>query len=100
VAAAAGTAALGLEWREHGTPEALARRWRAEQAGATQYWGATLQSWIDWAETIAGRDMRPHMARVTVLNWGGVRIVALPGEIFSATGIAIRDAIDGPAITL
>jgi hypothetical protein len=35
-----------------------------------------------------------------VLNWGGVRIVALPGEIFSATGIAIRDVIGGPAITV
>jgi hypothetical protein len=40
------------------------------------------------------------MARVTVLHWCGVRIVALPGEIFAATALSIRDAIRGPAMTI
>jgi hypothetical protein len=30
-----------------------------------------------------------------VLDWGGVPVAALPGEIFAASGLAVRDAFAG-----
>jgi neutral ceramidase len=45
-------------------------------------------------------ELAPWPARVSVLQWCGVRIVALPGEIFAATALRIRDAIDGPVVTI
>jgi hypothetical protein len=38
--------------------------------------------------------------RVSVLTWSGVRIVALPGEPFAATGLALRRKLPGPLFTL
>ncbi len=77
----------------------LARGWREEAARSSESWAAVLRSWVMWAETIAGRDVGPFATRVSVLRWAGLTIVALPGEIFAATGIAIRDAIAGPSMT-
>ncbi len=37
-------------------------------------------------------------ALVSVLDWSGVRLVALPGEQFAATGLALRAAIPGPLV--
>ncbi len=44
--------------------------------------------------------LAPWPARVSVLRWCGVRIVALPGEIFAATALHIRSAVDGPTVTI
>jgi len=46
------------------------------------------------------RELLPWPARVTVLRWCGVRIVALPGEIFAATALHIRGALNGPTLTI
>jgi hypothetical protein len=45
-------------------------------------------------------DFPAWPARVTVLRWCGVRIVALPGEIFAATALRIRRELDGPTVTI
>ena len=37
-------------------------------------------------------------ARVSVLDWPGVRLVALPGEQFAATALSLRTAVDGPLV--
>jgi hypothetical protein len=44
--------------------------------------------------------LAPWPARVTVLRWCGVRIIALPGEIFAATALHIRGALGGPTLTV
>ncbi|EIM30534.1 neutral/alkaline non-lysosomal ceramidase N-terminal domain-containing protein [Microvirga lotononidis] len=84
---------LGLERREMEAPEALAQRWHRERETADPARAALLSHWITWATEIAGHPLEPVEARVSVLNWGGVPIVALPGEIFAETALQIRQSI-------
>jgi len=81
---------LAFERREPATPEALAAQWRNERETAAPARAALLGYWIEWAQTIAPRELRPLAGRVSVLNWGGLPIVGLPGEIFAETALAIR----------
>jgi hypothetical protein len=84
---------LGLERRETEAPEALAERWYREREIADPARAALLSHWIAWATEMAGHPLEPVEARVSVLNWGGVPIVALPGEIFAETALQIRQNI-------
>lgn len=88
-----GKVTLGFERREMETPAALEQRWRAEALTAEPAYRPLLRYWADWAKTIAPIVPEPIAARVTVLNWGGVPIVALPGEIFAETALSIRAAL-------
>jgi neutral/alkaline ceramidase-like enzyme len=86
---------LGFERREKEPLPVLAARWRAESA-ADPTRAALLQYWIEWAESNAEiTDPPPWPGRVTLLNWGGVAMVALPGEIFAETGLSVRAALQG-----
>src|SRR5919112_185453 len=84
-----------FERRETETPEALAERWYRERETADPARAALLKHWIAWATETAGRPLEPIEARVSVLNWGGVPIVALPGEIFAETALQIRQKMSG-----
>jgi neutral ceramidase len=85
---------LDFERRETEPAEVLAARWRAERADANPAQRALLDYWIAWAETIGRETPQPWLARVTMLDWGGVPIVALPGEIFAETALDIRHHFD------
>ena len=79
----------------------LAARWRLEQQTAEPVRAILLGHWIEWAER--NRDVMPGTwrARVSLLDWGGIPIVAMPGEIFSETGLSVRAACAGrPAFVL
>lgn len=79
----------------------LAERWRREQETAEPVRATLLQHWIAWAER--NRDVTPGSwrARVSLLDCGGIPIVAMPGEIFSETGLSVRQACAGrPAFVL
>jgi len=79
----------------------LAARWRVERETAEPVRAILLDHWIAWAER--NRDVTPGKwrARVGLLDWGGIPIVAMPGEIFSETGLSVRDACRGkPAFVL
>ena len=81
---------LHLHRRETSPAATLAARWKSEQACADPAHAAALQVWIDWAATVAQRPLRPLHERVTALRWGGLPVIGLPGEIFAATGLALR----------
>ncbi|WP_020573166.1 neutral/alkaline non-lysosomal ceramidase N-terminal domain-containing protein [Actinopolymorpha alba] len=49
---------------------------------------------------LALADGTPWVGRVSVLDWVGVRLVALPGEPFAATALAIRSALPGPTVVI
>ena len=100
VSAASTTVALPLTRREREAPNVLAQRWRQQLQTAAPNEAPLLRTWIDWAERVAPQPLEPWMARVTVLHWCGVRIVVLPGEIFAATALSIRDAFDGPTMVI
>lgn len=86
---------LPLTRTESRPPEVLADDWRREAATADPARAALLRCWIGWAERVAPRPLLPWLARVTVFDWGGARLVALPGEIFAQTALDLRRALDG-----
>jgi hypothetical protein len=88
------TVSLGFERRESEPLNALATGWRAE-AAADPGRRVLLAQWARWAETWGGvTDFARWSGRVVLFDWGGVPIVALPGEIFAETGLSIRAAFD------
>jgi hypothetical protein len=93
---------LNFERLEREPLPALARRWRAEQETAGPARAALLGHWIDWAESAPPPPFAPLAERVSLLHWGKVPIVALPGELFAQTGLSIRDRLgrDRPAFVL
>ncbi len=86
---------LALERRETAEPAALAAAWRTERASAPPFRAMILDHWLAWAEGPALQPLDPWRARVSVLSWCGVPIVALPGEIFATTALEIRAGIGG-----
>ncbi len=91
---------LKLERRE-GDLRKAAADWRAESEAAEPLRRMLLEHWIGWAEENAEKPPGSWIGRVSLLNWGGVPIVALPGEIFAETSLAIRGAMPaGPAMVL
>lgn len=92
VSCAAGSVDLELERRELAPLQQLAEKWAAESAAFPSR-RALLQSWIKWTEIAAQLPLSPWKAEVTVLNWGGIPIVALPGEIFAETALDIRSGL-------
>lgn len=86
---------LPLARTETQPPDVLGAAWRHEAATAEPARAALLRSWADWAGTVASRPLLPWPARVTVFDWGGMRLIALPGEIFAQTGLDLRRALDG-----
>ena len=81
---------LAYARREAEPPEALAARWNEALGSAEPAQAALLAQWVSWAETIAPKTPEPWTARVTVLDWGAVRLTALPGEIFAETAHDVR----------
>jgi hypothetical protein len=78
---------------------ALAETWRRERDTAEPVRAILLDHWIQWAERNEQTVPGSWRARVSLLDWCGIPIVALPGEIFGETGLAIRGACGGlPAL--
>lgn len=86
---------LPLARTEPRPPAVLAAEWRQEAQAADPARAALLQCWADWAERVAPRPLLPWPARVTLFDWGGARLIGLPGEIFAQTGLDLRRALDG-----
>ena len=90
---------LQLERREGDLGEAAAA-WRIEAETAEPLRRILLEHWIGWAEKNAAEPPGALAGRVSLLDWGGVPIVALPGEIFAETSLAIRTAMPRLAMVL
>ena len=78
---------------EKADPGEFIRTWQAESEQANSTRKALLGIWIQWARDIAPRPLTPHTVRVSLLNWGGLRLIGMPGELFSATGIGLRQEL-------
>ncbi|TWD80221.1 neutral/alkaline ceramidase-like enzyme [Kribbella amoyensis] len=80
-----------------------AAEWRAVAADpeADTATTALMQCWVEWADKFASIEPSTWQARVGLLRWGGVRIVTLPGEPFTQTGLDLRATFDrDPGITI
>ncbi|MCR4264551.1 neutral/alkaline non-lysosomal ceramidase N-terminal domain-containing protein [Nitratireductor sp. ZSWI3] len=91
-AAREATLELPFERRERERPAMLAETWRRQCADADPARAALLRCWVEWAETIARQSAPPLPARVSLLDWGGLPVLGLPGEIFASTALSIRAA--------
>lgn len=91
-AAEAGTV-LPFERRETDLGQ-LAARWRLEAGSADPVRAHLLRIWAAWAESLPDSAPEPLPARVTAMDWGGARILGLPGEIFAATALGLRERLD------
>jgi neutral ceramidase len=79
--------------RPEGDLLARAAEWQAEvDAGVPPPRALLLPYWIAWARDNAAIPTGTSESRVTVLDWGDVVIAAMPGEVFSETGLAVRAA--------
>jgi len=84
---------LNFERREQRSLPELADAWRAE-ASADPTRKVLLDHWIKWADQWAAVPTPDNWpARVSVLDWGGLPLVALPGEIFAETSCSLRSAL-------
>lgn len=86
------TTTLALD-RPEGDLLARAAEWQAElDAGVPPPRSLLLPYWVNWARDNADVPPGKCQNRVTVLDWGDVVIAAMPGEVFSETGLAVRAA--------
>jgi neutral ceramidase len=103
VRAVCGRVLLDFERREDRPAAKLAADWE-QAAGRTQATdpGAAelFRCWAAWARDVALRELRPWPAPVTVLDWGGVLLVALPGEPFAASALSLRRRLPAPVVVL
>ncbi|MBB4103058.1 neutral/alkaline non-lysosomal ceramidase N-terminal domain-containing protein [Allorhizobium borbori] len=96
-----GAVTLGFERRETEPLPVLASRWEGEAVTADPARRSLLLYWADWARRVGPLAADGLTTRVTVFEWGGVLLVALPGEIFAETALAIRAAAgDAPVFTI
>ena len=96
--ARAGEARVALTFGPVDADERAARAalWRAERADAEPARRALLDIWIGWAEQPVHADPVRLDARVAALDWGGMPVVALPGEIFARTALEVRAHLGDP----
>ena len=98
--AAETTTTLTFERRERQPPEALRRMWLDEAERADPARAALLRIWADWARDIAPRPLKPLPERVSMLTWGDLKIIGMPGEMFAATALELREALGGSPLML
>lgn len=92
---------LALTRLEEEPLDVLAQRWRDQLPTAEPVMGLLLGHWIEWAQRFAKLAPGLWRARVSLLDWCGVPVVAMPGEVFSETGLSVRLAVpQRPAFVL
>ncbi|MGD8214688.1 neutral/alkaline non-lysosomal ceramidase N-terminal domain-containing protein [Aestuariimicrobium sp. Y1814] len=76
-----------------------ARGWRAELADDPPH-ATLLQVWAEWADSLPDDCPTSWAGRVTVLGWGSLRVVALPGEPFLAAAEDLAAQREAPTMVL
>ncbi len=93
-----------LDFAPNGDVLAQHAEWRAERQTAAPLRALLLDIWTDWATSLAEENPPPLRQRVTAANWGGARMLALPGEIFAHTALDLRQSLragqSGPLFVL
>ena len=79
---------------------ALVAQWERELPRADAGRRALLHGWLAWARDVAPQALASWTARVTVLRWAGLRLVALPGEPFSVTAREIAARVPGDRVVI
>jgi hypothetical protein len=99
-AGAAAEVPLPLRDQDPADTADLVAEWEGELARADAGRRALLRNWLAWAHDVAPRPVTSWTARVTVLRWAGLRLVALPGEPFSTTARDIASRLSGDIVVI
>ncbi|MGI5225133.1 hypothetical protein [Actinoallomurus sp. CA-142502] len=91
---------LPLRTADPAETAALVARWERELPQADAGRRELLRAWLAWARDVAPRTRTCWTGRVTVLRWGSLRLVALPGEPFSVTARDIAARVPGDVIVI
>lgn len=89
---------LSLQRRESVPLSALVSRWRDQHRNASPVERLLLEHWLHWAETTALPDssngpVAGPVCRVSLVRWGDLRMIMLPGEVFAATAQRARQRL-------
>ncbi len=88
---------LEFERRETASDDQLCRRWIAETEHASPARRALLEAWIEWANGRPADRVKEHIdVPVSVMRWGELLILCLPGEIFAETAQQLRQRLGRP----
>lgn len=98
VRAASADVRLDLDLPTIAALERDVHRWETELPAADPARAALLEHWLRWARTGARRYSN-WTGAVAVLRWGGVRLVALPGEPFAVAAQMVRAELPGDEVT-
>lgn len=90
---------LGLAPLDRAEVARQAAGWRADLALDPPH-ASLLRAWLDWADALPAQVAGSWAGRVTVLGWGPLRVVALPGEPFLAAAESLAARRDDPVIVL
>lgn len=91
VRAASGDVRLDLDVFTSAQLQGAAQRWEAELARCEPTRAVLLEHWLSWARGVD--TYSDWTGPVTVLRWGELRVVALPGEPFAAAALSVRAAL-------
>ena len=81
---------LRLQALDPEPPAGMAARWKHELPTAGDGQAAVLRAWLDWADRRTADDADTWDATVTVMRWGALTLVGLPGEPFLSCGETVR----------
>lgn len=84
---------LQFKQREVGSPDKLAKAWRAQSGSGD----VIAHIWADWAQNTMGKNINPMPVRCTAIHWCGAQIIAMPGELFAQTALDIRASVQSDA---
>lgn len=75
----------------------LQLQWQKELHKADPARASLLRHWIHWAEQDPVTPEAPWNARVSIICWGGIPLIALPGEQFACVALQLRSLLQDMA---
>ncbi|MGQ7847508.1 hypothetical protein ACUNV4_23660 [Granulosicoccus sp. 3-233] len=85
-----GATALDFVRRETMSNAQLIRLWQDKLRNADPARANLLHHWIQWAEQDPSAPLTPWPARTSLVYWGRISLIALPGEQFATVAIQLR----------
>ncbi len=87
------TTALDFIRRESASNTQLLEQWQDQLRNADPARASLLRHWIHWAEQDPSVPPTPWPARISLVYWGRIQLIALPGEQFAVVAVQLRSLL-------